>query len=126
MFMLKNSFYIIEASEQINESTFKSTLKFNKDHEIFGGHFPGLPIVPGVCMMQIVKELLEENFGRKLLLKQAGNIKFLNPINPIVNPQVDLEIKIKPAELGSYQVEANIGFEGISFFKITQTVYVQV
>ncbi|MBQ0740088.1 3-hydroxyacyl-ACP dehydratase, partial [Aquimarina celericrescens] len=35
------------------------TITINKNHKIFKGHFPGNPVTPGVCMIQIIKELAE-------------------------------------------------------------------
>jgi 3-hydroxymyristoyl/3-hydroxydecanoyl-(acyl carrier protein) dehydratase len=37
-----------------------AVLDINRDCEIFKGHFPGQPIAPGACMLQIVKDILEK------------------------------------------------------------------
>ena len=81
--MLRDSFYTVLKTQQKDLISFRSTVVINKDHEIFKGHFPAVPIVPGVCMLQMVKELLEERIRKPLQLTHSGNIKFLSVINPV-------------------------------------------
>ncbi len=76
------------------EQEVKAIVQLNKDHEIFKGHFPGNPVMPGVCMLQIIKELTEQALGRSLLLTVASNIKFMAIINPDLNPTISLQISI--------------------------------
>src|SRR6188508_616692 len=66
------------------------SLSFNAAHPIFNGHFPGNPIVPGVCTMQILNDLMERAIGQKLCLSTALNIKFLQLITPDVHPEVHI------------------------------------
>jgi len=66
----------------------------NKDHEIFKGHFPGNPVMPGVCMIQMIKELTEDALGKDLFLTVSSNIKFMAIINPEINPDLELAIDI--------------------------------
>jgi 3-hydroxyacyl-[acyl-carrier-protein] dehydratase len=72
----------------------KATVRLNEDHEIFKGHFPGNPIMPGVCMIQIIKELTEETVDKSLFLSVSSNIKFMAIINPEVNPVLVLDLQI--------------------------------
>ena len=71
-------FYTLQSCEQTEKGSFTAQILLNKDHDIFKGHFPGNPVTPGVCMMQIVKELTEECIGMKVLLKSASNVKLAN------------------------------------------------
>ena len=73
-------------------------ISINKDHEIFKGHFPGHPVMPGVCMIQIIKELTEEVVGKKLFLSVSSNIKFMAIINPDTDPYLTLVLDISQAE----------------------------
>jgi len=90
--ILKN-FYDLTSHESEN-NTFRANIKLNKDHEIFKGHFPGNPVTPGVCMMQIVKDLAEKFTDSKLFLKSASNVKFMAIINPFETPDLVLELDI--------------------------------
>ena len=58
--ILLNEFYTI-LQRTPGPGVVKATISINKKHRILEGHFPGLPVVPGVCMLQIVRELMEVN-----------------------------------------------------------------
>lgn len=83
---------------QRNEQDVNAVIELNKDHDIFKGHFPGNPVMPGVCMLQIIKELTERAIDANLFLKVASNIKFMAIINPNKNPKLSLQITITQDE----------------------------
>ncbi|MBM7418460.1 MULTISPECIES: 3-hydroxyacyl-ACP dehydratase [Chryseobacterium] len=91
-------FYTLNSSEKAENGSFVANISLNKDHDIFKGHFPGNPVTPGVCMMQIVKELTEEFTGKKLFLKSASNVKFMAIINPFETPDLVLQLDINEGE----------------------------
>jgi 3-hydroxyacyl-[acyl-carrier-protein] dehydratase len=73
---------------------FAAEVEINAAHSILKGHFPGNPVVPGVCMIEIVKEILEQKEERTFLLSETKNAKFLNILNPEVNPKVTVKCDI--------------------------------
>ena len=79
--MLKDHFYRLTNLE-INGATANAEITLLEAHPIYKGHFPGNPITPGVCQIQMVKETTEEITGLQLKLSQAKNIKFLNVLMP--------------------------------------------
>ena len=64
-----------------------ATLRLLPDSPVYRGHFPGYPITPGVCLVQIALELIEEmadqvgHDGPRRLVA-AKNIKFVAPVFP--------------------------------------------
>ena len=78
----------------INEELVTANITINKNHDIFKGHFPGNPVTPGVCMMQIIKEITEEVVGNKLMMSSSSNIKFMAIINPEITPDLELTLEI--------------------------------
>ena len=48
----------------------------------FQGHFPGDPILPGVCILQSLRMGLEEAWRIPLRLLEVGNAKFIVPTRP--------------------------------------------
>ena len=64
------------------DSGFSASISFNIEHYIFKAHFPGNPITPGVCLLQIIQELTESYSGLKLNLKKVVNVKYLKLIKP--------------------------------------------
>lgn len=114
--MLENSFYIITHEERGNNSI-TVTVTLNPAHPIFEGHFPGRPVVPGVCMMQIVKELLDRGTAQDTLLRHGSNIKFLHFIDPTRQPEVLISVQYDAQPDASWKVNANIRHGETVFFK---------
>lgn len=89
--MLIQGLYTITAMDN-NASVITADIHLNKDHDIFKGHFPGNPVMPGVCMIQIIKEITESAIEKNLFLSISSNIKFMAIINPEVNPALNMKI----------------------------------
>ncbi len=121
--MLRDHFYKLLTIEKQELGSKRSRLRLNEDHPIFEGHFPTVPVVPGVCMIQMVKEQLEDSVGRKLQLSKAAGVKFLSVLNPLSNPELFLDIKYVVAQDGSISMDAVISFEETVYFKITNAIY---
>ena len=96
--MLLKDFYKVISTEKNDDQKHVVIIFINKDHAVFKGHFPGNPIMPGVCMMQIIKELTEKITGSSLLMQSLSNVKFMALINPFVNPELRLELDITITE----------------------------
>lgn len=96
--MLDNFYTLNTISTEGSQTT--ALITINKDHEVFQGHFPGNPVTPGVCMMQIIKELTEKIVGEKLFMQSSSNIKFMALINPEKTPDLTLNLDISETETG--------------------------
>lgn len=59
-----------------------ATIGINNNSEIFDGHFPGQPVVPGACILQLVKDVLEMALSCPLQLTKASQLKFISMIDP--------------------------------------------
>ncbi|RFC55340.1 3-hydroxyacyl-ACP dehydratase [Brumimicrobium aurantiacum] len=92
--MLLKGFYTIKEIVKVSEKEYNAFIHLNKDHEIFLGHFPGNPVVPGVCMVQVLKELTSEITAKKLIMNTSNNIKFMSLINPNTSPEIKLSITL--------------------------------
>ena len=68
--------------ELVQADTLGATVRLLPESPVYQGHFPGYPITPGVCLVEIALELLSEREGRPLRLTAAKNIKFTSPILP--------------------------------------------
>lgn len=72
-------------------------LGIDRDSEILKGHFPGHPVVPGACMLQAVKDVLEDALVTTLRLKKADHLKFMSLVDPAEHETVQLEIVYRDA-----------------------------
>lgn len=105
--ILKDDFYTItELTEE--EHAVRATLELNPEHRIFKGHFPGQPVVPGICMIQIIKEILQTVTTKSLMLKQSDYIKFLSVIDPAADQQVQADVQYSCKEKDEWIVAATL------------------
>ena len=115
---LKEDFYQIKEIQH-TDSGVNFTVGFNPNHFIYAAHFPGNPITPGVCIMQIVKELTENLVQTPLFLKVAKNIKFTQVINPLKHPEVVFILSNPQEDETGYKVIASVENNGDVFAKMS-------
>jgi 3-hydroxyacyl-[acyl-carrier-protein] dehydratase len=115
---LKDDFFRIKNSCQTVAGV-DYTIGFNAEHFIYQAHFPGNPITPGVCIIQIVKELTEEKLKRELSLKKINNVKFLNVINPLENNEVVFSISISSEGDEAHKISAIVSNGNHPFAKLS-------
>jgi len=84
--LLRNNLYEITARRTTEDGFTAYDLSLHATHIIYSAHFPGHPITPGVCLVQIAKELLEDRLGRSLDIIRVKNVKFLSVVSPMETP----------------------------------------
>ncbi len=123
--MLKEgSFYNITTFNNIDNSL-TATIEINASHAIFEGHFPSIPVVPGVCMMQLLKEIAEKAIGVETMIAKASNLKFLTVINPLENSKIEVELSYKPQPNDCISIEGRLFNEATTFFKMRGLLQLQ-
>lgn len=80
---------------ETTEDTIEVSIVLNPEHIVYSGHFPGHPVTPGVVQLQMVHELLERHFERKLVLVEMPVCKFLTILNPSVTPELEIQIEFE-------------------------------
>jgi len=109
-------FAIIQQSS--SENAFGMVIRINPEHEIFKGHFPDLPIVPGVCLLQIVREAVEIQLNKKQNIREVNNMKFLAPYNPMEQDTTMLSVSyVQEADL--LKISASLTGDAVTFFKLS-------
>ncbi len=98
---LKNNLYTILNTE-IDAQGGKFLLRLHPEHVIYQAHFPGQPITPGVCIVQMGKELLEEYLRQttenalespiELQVVKVKNVKFLSVISPTETTEITYQL----------------------------------
>lgn len=117
--MLINDFFkITDSTNAVGKLS--SRIKLNAKHKIFGGHFPGNPVTPGVVQIQIVKEILENHFNKELALKTMSRCKFLRILNPNETPELFINLEISETE-GVIKINAVGQEQENTFFKFSAT-----
>lgn len=114
---LNDLFSIITEEKSEKQATF--TIRLNKEHSIYSGHFPDSPITPGVCIVQIAVDLLSHLSGRNLQLTQAKNVKFLQIIRPEEHESIQYQLSWEAIENNAFTLKAVVSDGGTVFTKMS-------
>ncbi len=96
-----------------------AVLEIDQANEIFAGHFPDQPVVPGACMLQTIKDVLADTLNTSLRLVKADNIKFLSLVTPSArNLQLQIVYNLTETDI---KVNASISFGDLVCMKLQAT-----
>lgn len=87
--------------------------------QIFAVHFPGHPILPGVCIMQMVVEHAERTMGCQLVPTAAKDVKFLVPVTPDVLDNIQCDISATDEGKGMVTLRAKVKDAATTYAKMT-------
>ena len=110
---LKNNLYKIIRKEEVNHIV-NYTIELSPSCVIYAAHFPGEPITPGVCIVQMGKELVEELLSKqcstpcKLIISKVKNVKFLSVISPDETLHLTCQVKKLVTSEDGTSVEAQL------------------
>lgn len=113
-----SNLYTYNIINESNEDYIEAEISINPNHSIFEGHFPGIPILPGVCQVEMIKRILSEFIGKEFILGSAKNIKFLSMLNPTQTEKITASIKIKKVDAG-LNVNAELYDNQTKFLKLS-------
>jgi 3-hydroxyacyl-[acyl-carrier-protein] dehydratase len=105
--MLLNDFYKLIRIDTVGD-TISGEIRLNSTHPIFRGHFPDLPVVPGVVLVQIVKEIVAFESHSQYAVEEIPNVKFLDFINPLEVQELQFEILKKTQTVDVLKIQARI------------------
>ena len=77
----------------------------NPDHLIYKAHFPGQPVTPGVCILQMLQELLSIEIGKQLFIKNIKNAKFISMMSPVTDSRVSVLFTLVEAQEGGVKAQ---------------------
>ncbi len=115
--MLLDNFYKYDITNH-SDNTIEAVITLNKNHQIFEGHFPEYPIVPGVTQVLMIKEILSSCLSTNLQLSSSKSIKFLAMINPNETTTLQLNISYQKDNDNIYKVNAHLFADDINFLKL--------
>ncbi len=123
--MLADFYRIMDHSQMVDDNPVQVynhikklfQLELNPSHPVYKGHFPGTPVVPGACQVQIIKELVGLILEKEVSLVKSDNIKFLSMIDPFKIPLITISIEIKYKEENQWDVNAVISRDQLVFIK---------
>jgi 3-hydroxyacyl-[acyl-carrier-protein] dehydratase len=86
----------LKTDETLTSDNVSGSIVFDPDFPGFQGHFPGNPVLPGVCLIEAAVQLISHGAKRNLQLAEVENVKFFSPVNPGDEVKLDFSIKQLP------------------------------
>jgi len=128
--MLKGTFFKIngltrlenDPGPNIDSELYQADITLNPGHEIYQGHFPGNPVVPGACQIRMITEIVSEIMEKEVVMREADNVKFLSMINPHEHPELSVEINLRQESPEVIKVSTSI-LDGETVFLKCKAVY---
>lgn len=112
---LENSYYRVEDSRPVEGgAVFRVALL--PDSEVYQGHFPGRPVCPGVCHIEVVRQCAERLTQRRLRIRRIVLARFPAPAAPADCPQVEVCVRVSPSGEG-FSVNATLQAGGKTFLE---------
>ena len=118
---LLNDFFTIIDCKESSGGGFICRVKLNPAHFIYEAHFPKNPVTPGVCIMQIAEEILEQHEGCSLELATVNNIKYMAVISPGENPEVEYSFAPVAKSGSECKAKVTVGNDSGLFAKMSVT-----
>lgn len=91
-------------------------------HPVYEGHFPGMPVVPGVCSLQMIKECAARTAGKALRFESISQCKYQALLVPGQHPQVTIELSLTPQEEQRYHLKATLKDSEQLFLSLKSTL----
>lgn len=107
MIFLDNLYSVVSAHAE-GDTAFRYTIDLIPDSVIFSAHFPGEPIMPGACIVQMVEELYDLWTQRSTTLLKVNNLKFLAVISPTAVSSLDVCLEVKAEDASATHIKADI------------------
>jgi 3-hydroxyacyl-[acyl-carrier-protein] dehydratase len=111
---------ILNINKEADESI-KADVQLNAGHDIFKGHFPQQPVLPGACMVQMQKEVLQKAHNCQLELHKGQNIKFISLVVPGGNNLLTFRILVKSNSEGMLSVNSTLYSQDVASMKFSGT-----
>jgi 3-hydroxyacyl-[acyl-carrier-protein] dehydratase len=75
-------------------------MAFDTDFPGFAGHFPGNPVVPGVCLIEVFRLLADRSRGKETRIGSIRKLKFFHPLLPGITAEFRLRITRRDGRAG--------------------------
>ncbi len=115
-------FYTVISTEKHTDLQTDFTIEINANHAIFEGHFPNMPVTPGVVQLEIAKQLIAKMIGHEVVLSKMSACKYTAILNPNQTPTVVFKLNLTPNEEG---IKATIIVEQETVFSKINATYTE-
>ena len=89
--MALEGFYKIEDIVR-TENGWQADLTLIAGHDIYSGHFPEKAVVPGMCTLTVIREVLSKILEKQIMFTYIRECKFLSALLPENDIRLRLDI----------------------------------
>ena len=112
---LNNDYFKIDnCTKDGDETLFNVTLL--PDYCVYEGHFPGNPVSPGVCNIQMIKECAEQLAGKRFFLGYIARCKLSAVMTPQATPQISVRMSLAEKD-GLYEIKVVVSNADTTFIE---------
>lgn len=121
--LLKDRFFQVLHEEKVNSNEAVYLCELKADCDVYTGHFPGKPVSPGVCNIEMIRECAEMLVGQDLLIDTIKQCRLTAVASPAVCPKVDVRVMVARVEgTDSYNIVASIADASTSYMEMKGTL----
>jgi len=102
---MNNYYKLLDVQSDGATGTFRVSLC--PDCEVYKGHFPGNPVCPGVCNIQMIQECAERLAGCRLHVSSIHRCRLMAVLTPASCTELLVEVLLQPVDNG-YAITATI------------------
>lgn len=99
------------------EDTWVFEAELNPEHVVFRGHFPGNPVMPGVCTLHLVRACVAKAIGYPVVFSAIKSCKFLSAVIPVAGEKMQVSFSLTENKL-----QGKALYRGTQVLKLTATV----
>lgn len=113
--LLRNRLYRIIRQTRLAKG-WECRLSLNASHPVYRAHFPGYPVTPGVCIVQLAKEVVTVCHAKPFFLRGMKHVKFLRILQPDRHEKVSVRLQLKETDAEGCEVVAVSVRDGAEVF----------
>lgn len=104
------------------EGHYAFRVRLDASHPVYRGHFPGHPVLPGVCTLQLVRECLNRGTGRRFRYAAIRECKFLGMVVPQADELLEIDIRLADDGPAAKKLVCTVANNGKTALKLKGTV----
>ncbi len=109
---LRDNMYVVDG-RSAQDGGIRFGIRLVPESVVFQSHFPDHPVMPGVCVVEMCRELVGEACGAEVEIGAVRNAKFLKIISPDEVTSLSVDLKYSE-EKGIVRASAVVsGEEGV-------------
>jgi 3-hydroxyacyl-[acyl-carrier-protein] dehydratase len=101
--LLSNRYFTVQR-QQLSDQKVHFSVRLIADCDVYRGHFPGNPVSPGVCNMEMIRECFGMATGGAPRIKVIDRCRFTAVASPEKSPELEIDMDWTTADDGCHLV----------------------